>query len=78
MEIGRVCKYCHVSTYIAYDNCNPVYKQSFKFEIRPGEHNSLVWDKIIKNGSPKTRINKGTQLGTFINPSRVLFGSMHT
>ena len=48
MEIGRVCKYCHVSTYIAYDNCNPVYKQSFKFEIRPGEHNSLVWDKIIK------------------------------
>ena len=48
MEIGRVCKYCHVSAYVAYDNCDPVYKQTFKFEILPGEHNSLVWDKIIK------------------------------
>ena len=48
MEIDRVCKYCHVSAYVAYDNCDPVYKQSFKFEIRPGEHNSLVWEKIIK------------------------------
>jgi len=37
-----------VNTYIAYDNCSPVYKQSFKFEIKLGEHNSLVWDKIIK------------------------------
>ena len=33
MEINRVCKYCHVNTYIAYDNCSPVYKKSFKFEI---------------------------------------------
>ena len=48
MEIGRVCKYCHVSAYVAYDNCDPVYKQTFKFEILPGQHNSLVWDKIIK------------------------------
>ena len=48
MEIGRVCKYCHVSAYVAYDNCDPVYKQTLKFEILPGEHNSLVWDKIIK------------------------------
>ena len=48
MEIGRVCKYCHVSAYVEYDNCDPVYKQTFKFEILPGEHNSLVRDKIIK------------------------------
>ena len=48
MEIDRVCKYCHVSAYVAYDNCDPVYKKTFKFEILPGEHNSLVWDKIIK------------------------------
>ena len=48
MEIDRVCKYCHVSAYVAYDNCDPVYKKTFKFEISPGSHNSLVWDKIIK------------------------------
>ena len=24
------------------------YKKTFKFEISPGSHNSLVWDKIIK------------------------------
>ena len=30
------------------DNCDPVYKKTFKFEISPGSHNSLVWDKIIK------------------------------
>ena len=33
MEIDRINKYCHVSAYIAYDNCSPVYKQTFKFEI---------------------------------------------
>ena len=48
MEINRVCKYCHVSAYVAYDNCDPVYKKTFKFEISQGSHNSLVWDKIIK------------------------------
>ena len=48
MEIGRVCKYCHVSAYVAYDNCDPVYKKTFKKQILPGEHNSIVWDKIIK------------------------------
>ena len=53
MEINRVCKYCHVSTYIAYDNCNPVYKQSFKFEIKPRTQQfSLGQDHKIfeKNG----------------------------
>ena len=48
MEIDRVCKYCHVSAYVAYDNCDPVYKKTFKFEISPSSHNSLVWEKIIK------------------------------
>ena len=48
MGIDRVCKYCHVSAYVAYDNCQPVYKKTFKFEISPGSRNSLVWDKIIK------------------------------
>ena len=47
MEIDRINKYCHVSAYIAYDNCSPVYKQTFKFEINPGDHNSIVWGKII-------------------------------
>ena len=48
MEIGRNNKYCHVSAYIAYDNCSPVYKKTFKFELSPSEHNSIVWDKIIR------------------------------
>ena len=48
MEIDRVMKYCHVSAYVAYDNCDPVYKKTFKFEVSPGAHNSLVWEKIIK------------------------------
>ena len=47
MEINGINKYCHVSAYIAYDNCSPVYKQTFKFEINPGDHNSIVWNKII-------------------------------
>ena len=47
MEIDRINKYCHVSAYIAYDKCSPVYKQTFKFEINPGDHNSIVWNKII-------------------------------
>ena len=47
MEIGRVCKYCHVSTHIAYDNCKPVYKKSFKFEIRPGLKNKTKIEKLI-------------------------------
>ena len=48
MEINRVCKYCHVSAYVAYENCSPVYKKTFKFEISPSTHNSIIWDKIIK------------------------------
>ena len=47
MEIDRINKYCHVSAYIAYDNCSPVYKQNFQFKITPREHNSIIWDKII-------------------------------
>ena len=54
MEIGRVSKYCHVSAYVAYDNCSPVYKKTFKFEISPSTHNDIIWNKIInilkKNG----------------------------
>ena len=41
-------KYCHVSAYIAYDNCSPVYKQTFQFKINPSEHNSIIWGKIIR------------------------------
>ena len=48
MEINGINKYCHVSAYIAYDNCSPVYKKTFKFEMSPGSHNSIIWDKIIK------------------------------
>ena len=48
MEIDRINKYCHVSAYIAYDNCSPVYKQTFQFKIKPNEHNSIIWDKIIR------------------------------
>ena len=40
MEINGINKYCHVSAYIAYDNCSPVYKQTFKFELSPSTHNS--------------------------------------
>ena len=48
MEINSVNKYCHVSAYVAYDNCSPVFKKTFKFEISPSSHNSIIWDKIIK------------------------------
>ena len=48
MEIDRINKYCHVSAYIAYDNCSPVYKQTFQFKRNPSEHNSIIWDKIIR------------------------------
>ena len=34
MEIDRVCKYCHVSAYVAYDNCDPVYKKTLK-KLKP-------------------------------------------
>ena len=48
MEIDRINKYCHVSAYIAYDNCSTAYKKTFKFEISPSTNNSIIWDKIIK------------------------------
>ena len=48
MEIDRVAKICNVSAYVAYEHCEPVYKKTFKFEISPGTHNSIIWDKIIK------------------------------
>ena len=48
MEIDLICKYCHVSAYVAYDNCSPVYKKTFKFEISPSTHNAIIWDKIIR------------------------------
>ena len=48
MEIDRDAKICHVSAYVAYEHCEPVYKKTFKFEISPGTHNSIIWDKIIK------------------------------
>ena len=48
MEINSVNKYCHVSAYVAYDNCSPVFKKTFRFEISPSSHNSIIWDKIIK------------------------------
>jgi hypothetical protein len=48
MEINSVNKYCHVSAYVAYDNCSPVFKKTFRFEVSPSSHNSIIWDKIIK------------------------------
>ena len=48
MEINSVNKYCHVSAYVAYDNCSPIFKKTFRFEISPSSHNSIIWDKIIK------------------------------
>jgi hypothetical protein len=48
MGIDRICKYSHVTAYVAYENCSPIYKKTFKFEISPGTHNSIIWDKIIK------------------------------
>ena len=48
MEINNDNKYCHVSAYVAYDNCSPVFKKTFRFEVSPSSHNSIIWDKIIK------------------------------
>ena len=33
MEIDQVYKYCHVSTFVSYDNSDPVYKQTF-FDLK--------------------------------------------
>ena len=57
MEINGINKYCHVSAYIAYENCKPVYKQTFKFELSPSTHNSLIWEKKIKNIGMKNANN---------------------
>ena len=46
MEINDIQKYCHVSTFISYGNSIPVYKQTFKFKVRPNIHHSLLLDKI--------------------------------
>ena len=59
MEIDRINKYCHVSAYIAYDNCSPVYKQTFKFALSPSTNNSIIWEKIIttlKNNGIKVEL----------------------
>ena len=44
MEIDRINKYCHVSAYIAYDNCSPVYKQ--KIIIKDLENSFLSFEKF--------------------------------
>ena len=46
MEINDIQKYCHVSTFISYGNSIPVYKQTFKFNVSPNTHHSLLLDKI--------------------------------
>ena len=46
MEITDIHKYCHVSTFISYGDSTPVYKQTFKFKVRPNTHHSLLLDKI--------------------------------
>ena len=35
MEIDRVAKICHVSAYVAYEHCEPVYKKTFKLKLVP-------------------------------------------
>ena len=45
MEID-VQKYCHVSTFVSYNNSDPVYKQTFKFKVSPNTHHSLLLDQI--------------------------------
>ena len=47
MEIDQVSKYCHVSTFVSYDNSDPVYKQTFRFKINNSTHHSLLLDKIV-------------------------------
>ena len=46
MEINDIHKYCHVSTFISYGDSTPVYKQTFRFKVRPNTHHSLLLDKI--------------------------------
>ena len=46
MEID-VQKYCHVSTFVSYNNSDPVYKQTLKFKISPSTHHGLLLDKLI-------------------------------
>ena len=47
MEIDQVDKYCHVSTFVSYDNSDPVYKKTFRFKINNSTHHSLLLDKIV-------------------------------
>ena len=54
MQKKSVHKYCHVNTYVAYEEDDPTYKKSFKFKLKPRMVDDKIWEKLVstlnKNG----------------------------
>jgi hypothetical protein len=54
MQKKSVHKYCHVNAYVAYEEDSPIYKKSFKFQLKPGANDKSIWKKLVsilnKNG----------------------------
>ena len=54
MQKKSVHKYCHVNAYVAYEEDNPIYKKSFKFQLKPRMTDDEIWEKLVlmlnKNG----------------------------
>ena len=54
MQKKSVHKYCHVNAYVAYEEDDPIYKKSFKFQLKPSANDPSIWPKLVsilnKNG----------------------------
>ena len=40
-------KYCHVNTYVAYEEDSPIYKKSFKFKLKPSANDKDIWQTLV-------------------------------
>ena len=47
MQKKSVHKYCHVNAYVAYEEDSPIYKKSFKFELKPSGNHEAIWKALV-------------------------------
>ena len=47
MQKKSVHKYCHVNAYVAYEEDDPIYKKSFKFQLKPRMTDDEIWEKLV-------------------------------
>ena len=47
MQKKSVHKYCHVNAYVAYEEDDPIYKKSFKFQLKPGANDKSIWQALV-------------------------------